>query len=421
VAALRRYSEVWRIPGAPALLVGGIFARLPIGMTPLALLLLVEGTTDRYTPAAIASAVFALAGAAASPIAGRLCDRLGPAPVLIVTAIAHPIALLGLILSADRGLPLAAIWVAAGLVGATFPPLTAAVRGAWSTLTASGSGREHLRSPALAAETTLFEVVFVIGPLLVAGFLIVSTPAAALFGAGVITLIGTIGLSRSPAIRGWRRDPTHVTARGLGPLTSPGFPALLVCVFGLSIAFGAVSVIVPAFADFHSSSESADGLAGVLLAMWAIGSTIGGVWFGTRSFQAPLQLQFALFLGAVSISLFVFSVMSSPFALGTGLLIGGAAIAPALTLENSMVAHTAPAGMVNEAFTWVVTVSVAASSLGGAVAGPLVDHPGGLPWAFVVAGASVACAALVAGWPNGPLAKGGSPTAGVRDIAQDAA
>src|SRR5690606_18110188 len=75
--AVRQYAAVWRLPGAPTLLVVGIVARLGIGMTPLALLLTIEHVTGRYTPAAAASGIYALAGAALSPVAGRLADRVG--------------------------------------------------------------------------------------------------------------------------------------------------------------------------------------------------------------------------------------------------------------------------------------------------------------------------------------------------------
>ena len=35
MAGLRQYLRVWRIPGAPMLLITGILGRLGIGMTPL--------------------------------------------------------------------------------------------------------------------------------------------------------------------------------------------------------------------------------------------------------------------------------------------------------------------------------------------------------------------------------------------------
>lgn len=49
MAGLRQYLGVWRIPGAPMLLVLGVIGRLGIGMTPLALLLVVEQVTGRYS------------------------------------------------------------------------------------------------------------------------------------------------------------------------------------------------------------------------------------------------------------------------------------------------------------------------------------------------------------------------------------
>ncbi|RQX57203.1 MFS transporter, partial [Micromonospora chalcea] len=91
MAALRQYQGVWRIPGAPMLLILGIIGRLGIGMTPLALLLVVEQVTGRYSLAAVAGGIYALSGAALSPVAGRIADRVGPTPVLVATALAHPL------------------------------------------------------------------------------------------------------------------------------------------------------------------------------------------------------------------------------------------------------------------------------------------------------------------------------------------
>ncbi|SCL64239.1 Major Facilitator Superfamily protein [Micromonospora citrea] len=403
--AVRQYLGVWRIPGAPMLLVTGIIGRLGIGMTPLALLLVVEQVTGRYSLAAVAGGIYALAGAALSPVAGRIADRIGPTPVLVGTAVAHPVALLGLLWSARSGAgSLALVFVASGVAGATYPPLTAAIRGAWNDLTSPASGRRHLRNTALAAETTLFEIVFVLGPLLVAGFILVADAGAALIGSAVVTLVGTIAVALGRVMRGWRPHPREHHTRGLGPLRVPGFPALLLCVGSLGIAFGAAGVTVPAFATAYTSDDP-DSLAGVLLAVWGVGSAIGGFWFGVRKPARNMTRQFALLLTGVAASFAVFAVMPTPLALGTALVIGGATIAPALTLENTLVGRVAPTSMLNEAYTWVVTMSVGASAGGGAVAGLIIDHAGGVPWAFLFAGAAVAVGAGIAALPAGPIAR----------------
>ncbi|MFC0007170.1 MFS transporter [Micromonospora siamensis] len=404
MAALRQYAAVWRIPGAPMLLVLGIVGRLGIGMTPLALLLVVAQVTGRYSLAAVAGGLYALAGAALSPVAGRIADRIGPSPVLLATAVAHPLALAGLLWASRSAGSLPMIYLTAAVAGATYPPMSAAIRGAWNDLTGPATGRRHLRNTALAAETSLFEIVFVLGPLLVAGFVLVADATAALVGAAVVTLVGTAGVALGRVMRGWRPHPREHHTRGLGPLALAGFPALLVCVAGLGVAFGAAGVIVPAFAAGQPTGDP-ESLAGVLLAVWGVGSAIGGLWFGVRRPAPNMTRQFAWLLAAVATSLAVFALIPDPLLLGVALTVGGATIAPALTLENTLVGRITPGSMLNEAYTWVVTTSVGASAAGGAIAGLIVDQTGGVPWAFVFSGAAVAVGAVVAALPAGPIAR----------------
>ena len=404
MTALRQYLGVWQMPDGRVLLIVGIVARIGIGMTPLALLLLVQQATGHYASAGLAGGIYALAGAAVSPIAGRLADRIGPSPILLATAVLHPLALTGVLLAARGGesaLPL--IFLTSALAGATYPPLTAAIRRAWSDTTEVGTGRHQLRGAAMAAETSLFELVFVLGPMLVAAFVVgTHNPAAALIFAAAATLGGTAWIARLPVMRHGVRQDSGAVARGLGPLRACGFPALMLCVGGLGIAFGAAGVIVPAYANRHGGGEA---LGGVLLGVWGVGSAIGGIWFGTRRPEMALPRQFAWLLGSVAASFLVLSAMPTPLALGAALVIGGATIAPALTVENNLIVRIAPAAMLNEAYTWVVTVSVAGSAAGGAVAGVIVDQPGGLPWAFVFAAGVLAVAALIAAVPAGPMAR----------------
>lgn len=404
MTALRQYLVVWQLPGARVLWIVGILSRLGIGMTPLALLLLVQNATGRYAAAGLAGGVYAIAGAALSPIAGRLADRAGSRPVLMVTGLLHPLALALLLIAARGGeaaLPL--IVVAAGLAGATFPPATAAIRRAWTDMTEVGSGNHELRQAALAAETSLFELVFVLGPVLVSAFILITGgPAAAIVAAGTTTLVGTLWIARLPVMRRGHEHGAGVQTRGLGPLRTSGFPPLLACVFALGIAFGAGGVVVPAYAEQHGGSDS---LGGILLGIWGLGSAVGGFWFGTRRPSMALPKQFAGLLALVGVSFAALALMPNPVALAFGLVIAGTTIAPALTVENSLVGRIAPASMLNEAFTWIVTVSVAGSAVGGALSGAIVDLPGGLPWAFVMAAASLLTGAAIAGYPSGPMSR----------------
>ncbi|MEE3918622.1 hypothetical protein V2I01_09285 [Micromonospora sp. BRA006-A] len=136
MAALRQYQGVWRIPGAPMLLILGIIGRLGIGI-PCWRCCSSSSRSPAGTPGRRRRRHLPLSGAALSPVAGRIADRVGPTPVLLLTAVTHPLALIGLLVAtrSDSG-NLGLIYLASGVAGATYPPLTAAIRGAWNDLTA---------------------------------------------------------------------------------------------------------------------------------------------------------------------------------------------------------------------------------------------------------------------------------------------
>jgi predicted MFS family arabinose efflux permease len=161
-------------------------------------------------------------------------------------------------------------------------------------------------------------------------------------------------------------------------------------------------VAIPAFATEHTGS-GADGLAGLLLGLWGVGSVTGGLWYGTRRFRRSLPTQWAVTLGAVAAGLAVLTLVPSAGVMAVALVVGGLTLAPALTVENALVSRIAPAGMVNEAYTWVATVVFATSAAGAAVAGVLVELDGGVAVAFALAALTTAGGALAAALPRTAL------------------
>ncbi|MDQ1652786.1 MAG: hypothetical protein QOI35_1986, partial [Cryptosporangiaceae bacterium] len=399
-SGLRRYGAVWRLPGAPTLVVAGVLGRLSTGMAPLALVLLLAQVTGSYALAGLASALFGLANAVGGPALGRLADRHGPTPVLLASGVVYPLATGAVLAAAYLRAPAGAVLATCALLGLVMPPLTATLRSVWTDITTGA--RSALRSPALSLETTVFEVVFVVGPMLVGILAALLSPSAALAAAGLLTAGGTLTVALGEATRASRPHPDRVRARGLGPLLAPGMPMLMAVTGSVTFAFGVVGVTVPAFAAEHLGHASS-APAGVLLGLWGVGSVTGGLWFGTRHFRASLPAQWAVTLSLVALGMASLAIAWSVPVLAVAMLLSGCTLAPSLTVENALVSRIAPAGQVNEAYTWLVTVAVALAALGSSVAGLIVDEPGGVRWAFGLAATTTAMAAGIAAIPRSPL------------------
>ena len=367
MSLLVRYREVLSPPGAAVALTFSLVGRLSLGMTGLAILLLVRAETGSYAQAGAVSAAYALAFAIGAPGRARSADRRGPSGVLVRCGLTHPVTLVALAVLAGLGAHVAVLSLAAVAAGVTVPPLGSVMRALWAQLT-----RGPLLATAYSLESVAVEMCFVIGPGLTAAVVALAGPAPALYVSAAMTLIGGVGLGRCSAVGTVRPHPDAVHAL-VGPLVSPAVRALLLTVFWIGAGFGAVEIAMPAFSESEGSQPA---VAGVLLAVWSLGSMVGGLVYGGLDFgRAPVR-QLPWLVTGLAAGAALPLLADGPVAMGIALFGFGMTIAPLFSCNSILLGGSAPAGTTTEAFAWNGSMIFGGAALGTAVAGALVESHG---------------------------------------------
>jgi MFS family permease len=370
-----------------------LLARLPIGINGLAVILFLRAETGSFSVAGTVAGGFALGTALAAPLAGRLVDRAG-VRALVPLAAAHAGGVLALLALGTRGAPAGLLLVVSILSGAVFPPTPATLRARFPQLL---SDRPELVRSAYALDSVLLELTFVCAPLLVAALVVLLTPQTALVVSAAAVLAGTasfVAVLPRAAVA-----PRHERHGGLlGPMRERGIQTLTFTMLPIGFAFGALEVALPAFAHERGNAE----LAGVLLAVWALGSAFGGLVYGARRGSTPLPKLHQRLTLALPIA-FAPLLTTPPTALFALLLFpAGFFIAPIIASRNELASEVAPPGTETEALTWPLTALVGGVSIGAAAAGAMVDGSGSRA-AIGAAVASATLGALVAAARRGTL------------------
>lgn len=363
---LAPYREVLARPGALAFSAAGVLARLPISTVGIGTVLAVSIQYDSYAVAGQVAGALVLAQAVCSPLLARLVDRrgqaavMGPALVLAVLGLGAMIAT-----TATRG-PRPLLYAAALLVGATMGSMGALVRARWSTVL-STPAQIHT---AYSLESTLDEVVFMIGPVLATALATGVTPTGGLALAAVTAAVG-----------GWLLLAQRATEPAVAPrvagqpregIVSAPLLVLVGSFIGIGAVFGAIDVSIVAFTDELGRAN----LAGTVLAVFAFGSGAAGFVYGARHWTGPGWRRYGVamvLLGGGVALLGTVSTIPALAAVGLGV---GMAIAPSLIAGNALVAELVPPGRLTEGLTWVGTALGIGVSVGSWTGGVMVDRSG---------------------------------------------
>lgn len=368
-----RYLHVLRRPGAARLLGPALIARIPDAIAATAIVVLARSVTGSYSAAGLAAGAFGIGTAISAPVAGRALDRLGQRRVLPLLTAGFAAALVVLALGASHlgAGQIAAVAAAAGL---TRPPIEAALRALWPRLVPPGE-----IDAAYALDSTVQELIWIAGPLLLAALLATGRPQLPLLACAAVSIAGTAvytaGLRAVP-------DTRDTAAAAPGPLRQARLRVLLVSAAGYGIAAGILNLALVAFAAAHGGVA----WAGVLVAIWGIGSLAGGLAYGSRNWRSPVEDRAMTCLALFAATLMLLAAAPGLTVLALLMIPLGVPLSPWLGSLSTSVQRAVPTASSTEAFAWTFAVITVGISAGNACGG-LIIQSASAQAAFLAAGA----------------------------------
>ncbi|HEY0167730.1 MAG TPA: MFS transporter [Jatrophihabitans sp.] len=383
---LNRYRAAFAVPGTVEFSAAGFLARVSLAVYPIAIVLIISGRTHSYGFAGVVSGCYVVGGAIGNPIAAVLVDKLGQHRVLPWFLIAHLVStgVFGALVTVHA--PLWTLVAPAVLMGVTMLNIGALVRARWSHIW-PGDGPQ--RSTGYSVESTLDEVIFVVGPL-IATLLAIHTHALVTLGLTLALLTaGTLWLatlrSTEPPVRSRAVGERHDFA-----LRYPGMAMITWCMVFMGAVFGSLEVTMIAFCGQHGQRAS----AGWVVASFAAGSAVSAVVYGGRHWQSSLLRRFVISAVLVGVMPFLLFAATSVGVLALCAAVIGLGISPTLISAFSLVDSIVPANSLTEGLTWIGTGLSVGYGLGAAVVGGIADEHGARMAFWVPVGCALASAAF---------------------------
>jgi MFS family permease len=128
---------------------------------------------------------------------------------------------------------------------------------------------------------------------------------------------------------------------------------------------------------------------GPLVTVWALGSVVGGLVYGARSWNSPPASRFVALSALLALATVPLPLAETLVAMGLFLFGTGLALAPLGATEYALIADLTPVGTATEGYSWLIVANTTGAAAGSFLAGILVEHAS-LDWAL--GSAAIACA-----------------------------
>jgi MFS family permease len=339
--------------------------RLLAAMINLALLLAAHGATGSYSIAGVTAAAYTVAFSFAYPFWGRVGSRKGFRRALALAALLQSGAFALFVALAAAKAPAVTLVLSAALAGACVPPAGAVA----NTVFTSVPQTAEVRQAAFALSSMLTETVFIVGPLIVAGVVVVLPAYSAVAVTAVLAGGGALWLSVTEPVRHLDRSRV-ATWRRAGLFQGQGWRQLqIMAVAALcALSLGALDVTIVAHAGELRAS------AGLLLALAAFGGVGGSLVYSAATLPGTLRGQLAavlIFFGAVAAPL-----IAEPGIVVTviALLLIGVADGPADALINSVAGTECEPDARAQLFTLLIPAGWLGYGIGTAATGYAIQR-----------------------------------------------
>jgi predicted MFS family arabinose efflux permease len=358
-----------------------------MSMFGLGSVLLIKATTGQYGLAGIVAGAGSIGYAVCAPRVAGLADQFGQRRALRPLTAFFAISTLIFVACAELRAPVWVLLITGGLAGASMPSLGSMVRTRWSAVLADSAALHS----AFALESVTDEMIFVGGPAVVTLLATRVLPAAGVLVAMLVSVIGTLLFAAQrrsePSVRA---APAAGQTTGSRPrLPAPSLATLAPLYLCLGSMFSAIDLSTVDFAQQAGHKP----LAGFIIGTYALGSAIGGLFYGSRHWRAPLERRFAFTLILTIAGVATFWAEPGLVTLDLSMLVAGLTISPTLIAGYSLVERQAPDLRKTEAMTWLSSTIAVGVAIGSAVAGHLIDLAGHRPGYVFAAGCGLAAIA----------------------------